>query len=100
MLLGHPFDHQDDQTDRERIVAKHFGADRFRRTDHPALDRKASHERLLEALEQMNVLGFLGSEIEDRADAPVVAEQLRARMIHQEGENELLDDAEDRQQMM
>ena len=50
--------------DRERIVAEHLGADRFGRADHLALDREAAHERCVEALEQMDVLGFLAGEVE------------------------------------
>ena len=76
-------------------MAQHFGADRFRRADHLALDREAADERRVEALEQMDVLGFLAGEVEDRADPPVVAAQVRPRMIEQEREDELLDDAED-----
>ena len=94
MLLGHPLDHQDDQADRERIVAEDLGADRFGRADHLALDREAADERCVEALEQMDVLGFLAGEVEQRADAPVVAAQLRPRMVEQEREDELLDDPE------
>ena len=78
-------------------MAKHFGADRFRRADHLALDREAAHEGGVEALEQMDVLGFLGGEVEQGADPPVVAAQARPRMIDQEGEDELLDHAENGQ---
>ena len=49
----------------------------------------------MKALEQMDVLGFLTGEIEDRAHAPVVAEQMRPRMIEQERQNEFFDDPED-----
>ena len=34
MLLRHPLDHQDNQPDRERIVAQYLGADIFGRADH------------------------------------------------------------------
>ena len=77
MALGHPLDHQDDQADRERVVAQHLGANRFRRTDQLALDREAADERGVEALEQMNVLGFLAREVEQGANPPVVAAQVR-----------------------
>ena len=73
---------------------EHLGADRFGRADHLAFDREAAHERGVEALEQMDVLGFLAGEVEDGADPPVVAEQLRPGMIEQEREDELLDHAE------
>ena len=62
-------------TDRERIVAQDLGADRLGRADHLAFDREAAHERGVEALEQMDVLGFLAREIEDRANPPVVSER-------------------------
>ena len=100
MLLRHPLDHQDDQRHRERIVAEHLGADRLGRADHLALDREAAHEGGVEALEQMDVLGFLAGEVEQGADAPVVLAQLATRMIEQEREDELLDDAEDREILM
>src|SRR5215204_1381076 len=77
MLLGHPLDHQDDEADRERIVAKHFGADRFRRPDHLALDREAPDESFVEPLKEVDVLRLLAREVEDCADPPVVAEQMR-----------------------
>ena len=37
MLLRHPLDHQDDEADRERIVAEDLRADRLGRADHLAL---------------------------------------------------------------
>ena len=80
--------------DRERIVAEDLGADRFGRADHLAFDREAPLERRVEALEQMDVLGFLAGEVEQRADPPVVAAQRRPRMVDQEREDELLDDPE------
>jgi hypothetical protein len=92
--LGHPFDHQDHQTDRERIVAEHLGADRLGRADHLALDREAALERVVEALEQMDVLGFLAGEVDQGAHAPVVAAQRGPRVIEQERQDELLDHAE------
>ena len=49
------------------------------------------------ALEQVDVLGFLAGEVEQRADAPVVIQQMRPGMIEHEGEDELLDHAEDAQ---
>jgi len=53
MGLRHPLDHQDQEADAQRVVAEHFGADRFRGPDHLALDGKAADERGMEALEQM-----------------------------------------------
>ena len=101
MLLGHPLDHQDDEADRERIVAEHLGADRFGRADHPAFDREAADEGGVEALEQMDVLGFLAGEVEERPHPPVVVVVQRgARVIDQEREDELLHDPEDRQILM
>ncbi len=97
MRLGHPLDHQDDQPDRERVVAEHLRADRLGRADHLAFDREAADERFVEALEQMDVLGFLAGEIEQGADPPVVVAQHRPRMVDQERKDELLDDPEDAQ---
>jgi hypothetical protein len=100
MLLAHPFDHQDHQADRERIMVENRGADVFGRPDHLALDGKAADERFVEALEQLDVLRFLAGEVEDRANAPVVAEQVRPRMVDDERQNELFDDDEDTKLLM
>jgi len=45
-------------------------------------------------------LGLLAGEVEQGADAVVVAVQLRAGMVEHEGEDELLHEAEDRQIFM
>ena len=81
-------------------MAQDFRDDRVRRTDDLALDRKAADERLVEALEQMDVLGFLAGEVEHRPDPPVVVRQMRTRMIEHERQDELLDDPEDREVLM
>jgi two-component system NtrC family sensor kinase len=94
MGLGHPLDHQDDQGDCERIVPKHFVGDRFGRADHRAGRAEAVGEELVEAPEQMEVLGFLAGEIEKRPDAIIVAAQLRPGEIEHEWQDEFLDQPE------
>ena len=54
----------------------------------------------MKALEQLYMLGLFAGEIEDRADLPVVAEQMRPRMIDDERKNELFDDPEDTKILM
>ena len=100
MLLRHPLDHEDDQADRERIVAEDFRADRFRRADHFARDREAADERFMEALEQVDVLRFLAGKVDQCPDPPVVAAQRGPRVVEQEGQDELFDDAEDTKVLM
>jgi hypothetical protein len=51
----------------------------------------------VEALEQMDVLGFLGGEVEQSPDLIIVLAQLGARVVEQEGEDKLFDDAENAQ---
>ena len=94
MGLGDPFDHQDDQGDRKWIVAQHLGGDRLGRADHRAGRLEAVGEQLVEASEEMNVLGFLAGEIEQGANAVVVSAQLRTGVIEDEGQNEFLDQPE------
>ena len=82
-------------------MTQDFGADFASRwTDDLAFDRKAADERLVKALEQVDVLGFLAGEIEDRPDPPVVVRQMRPRMIEEERQDELLDDPEDAEILM
>src|SRR5262249_14184575 len=47
-----------------------------------------------EALEELDVLGLLGRELEQRARAEVVPREARARVVEHEGQDELLDQAE------
>ena len=51
-------------------------------------------EQAVELAEQMDVLGFLAGEVEQGADAMVVAVQLRPGMVEHERQDELLDQAE------
>ena len=78
MVLGHPLDHQDDQRDRERIVAKHLGGDRLGRADHGAGRAEALGEQGVELAEQVDVLGLLAGEVEQGADAMIVARSAAA----------------------
>src|SRR5688572_10017690 len=94
VLLRHPFDHQDDEADRERIVAEDLVTDCLGWSDHWNFDREASDESCVEALEQMDVLRFLAGEVEQRANTPVILEQVRTGMVEQEGKDELLHHAE------
>src|SRR5690606_15869467 len=75
-------------------MTKHLVANGFRRPDDLAFDRETAGERRVEALEQMNVLGFLAREIEQRAHAIIVIVQLRPSMIEHEWQNELFNQSE------
>src|SRR5262249_25530811 len=52
-------------------------------------------ELVAEHLEELDVLGFLAGEGEQRARLLVVAGEPRPRMVEHEGQDELLDQAED-----
>ena len=78
--------------DRERVVAKHFRADRLGRADNLAFHREAADERRVEALEQVDVLRFLAREVEQGTNAPIVVHQMRPRMVEQERQDEFLHD--------
>src|SRR5687767_7250152 len=94
MALGHPLDLQDDERDRERVVAKNLGGDRLGRADRLAGRSEGLGEALVEKLEEVDVLRFLAGEVEQGADPMVVAVQLRTGMVEHEGEDELLHQAE------
>src|SRR4249919_1130755 len=81
-------------------MLEHLGADRFRWADHLALYRKAADKRRMEAFEEVDVLRFFASEIEDRSHPPVVTQKVRTRMVDHERKNELFDDAEDTKVLM
>jgi hypothetical protein len=94
VVLGHPLDHQDDQRDGERVVAKHLGADRVGRADHRAGRSEAAREQRVEQPEQVDVLGLLAGEVEQSADPVIVLVELRAGMVEHERQNELFDHTE------
>jgi len=70
-------------------------ADRLRRTDHLAFNREAADKRLVEALEQLDVLCFLAGEVQDRPDPPVITKKMWTRMVDHERKNELFHHPED-----
>ena len=94
MTLRHPFDMQDEQRHRERMMRQHLAADRVGRTDHVACGAEAAVEFLAEFPEQLNVLCFLGGKAEERADPVVVMVQLRPHMVEHERKDKLLDQPE------
>ena len=100
MHLRHPLDVEDDQSDAEHVVAKHLGGDRLRRADHRALMAETGGESGVEALEQFDMLGFLGGEVEQRPHPGIVAAQLRPRMVEHERQDEFLDHPEQAQIIM
>ena len=54
-------------------------------------------EDVAEALEEVDVLGLLAGELQQGPGAPVVVREVRPRMVEDEREDELLDEAEDRE---
>src|SRR3954466_7861481 len=94
MTLRHPFDMQDEQRDRERVIGQHLAADRVGRTDHAARGAETAVEFLAEFPKQLNVLRFLGGKAEECADPVVVLVQLRPHMVEHERKNKLLDQPE------
>ena len=76
-------------------MRQHLAGDRRCRADH--LDRRAEarQEGFAEALEEMDVLCLLGRELQQGAVAPVVGAEFGPGMIHHEGQDEFLDQAED-----
>ena len=71
--------------------------DRVRRTDDFAVDVEALDELFLEAAEQMDVFCFLAREFQERAGAVVLAVDVGPRVVEHEGQDEFLDQTEDRQ---
>ena len=93
--LRHPLDLQDHERHGERVVRQHRARDRraaarSRRSGVP----KPRCELLAEALEEVDVLRLLAREREQRADAVVVAVELRPRVVEHERQDELLHEAE------
>ena len=78
---GNPFDVEDRDAGPERAVRQHETRDILGRSDEVALAAEACLEFLAEALEQVNVLGFLAGKLKQRAHAVVVAGKLRTGMI-------------------
>jgi hypothetical protein len=94
VALGHPFEMQDQQRHRQRLVLQHGLGDHLGRADHLALRAEALLELGTEALEEIDVLGLLPGELQEGAAARVIAGEAWARVIEQEGQDELLDQAE------
>ena len=92
--LGHPFDLQDQQRHRQRMVRQHSPPDLLGRTDHGAGRAEARLELALEGAEQVNVLGFLAGEAQSARVRRSSLAQQRPRMVEHERQDELLDQAE------
>lgn len=82
--------------DAERLVAQHFRRDRLRRADDLAGHAEARGEGRMEAPEQVNMLRFLGRELEERPDAFILAAHIAPHLVEHEGEDEFLHETEDR----
>ena len=80
----------------KRMMRENVLGHRLGRTDDLARDRKALGELLLEAAEELDVLGLLAGEFQIGAGAIVLAVDVGARVIEHEGQDEFLDQAEDR----
>ena len=77
------------------MVREHGAGDLLRRTDDLAAAAEPALELLAEALEELDVLGLLAGEAEQRAHPTGVGVQLRAGVIEDEGQDELLDQPEE-----
>src|SRR5262245_33978882 len=95
--LGHPLDLEGDEGDRERVVGEDLAGDDVAGAYRPALGAEALAEILPEAAEELDVLRLLAGELEEGSDARVVPAELRPRVVDDEGEDELLDEAERRE---
>ncbi len=92
--LGHPFDGEGRDRHRQRVVGEHRLGDVPRWPDRVDLDRKSRAELLGEAVEQVDVLGLLARELQERADLVVVGPEVRPGLVEHEGKDELLHQAE------
>lgn len=88
---------QDGERHAERVVGEHGSRDLVWRADDFAAHAKAPLELVAKAPEQVDVLGLLRGEAEQRAHAVVVAAQQRAGVIEHERQDELLYQAENAQ---
>ena len=86
---------EDQQRDRERLVGQHSLGHRLGRADDGAGRAEARLELLLEALEQVDVLGLLARELQEGAGPRVVRRQPRPGVVEQEGQDEFLDQPEE-----
>ena len=94
VLLDEPLDVEREERHRQRAIAEHLGRHRRRRPDHVAAMAEASVELFAEALEELDVLGLLARELDERPGPVVVRRQPRPRVVEHEGEDELLHEPE------
>lgn len=72
VTLRHPLDVQDDERDGQWVMGENGLGDLFGRPDDRAPGAEAALEILGEALEQLDVLGLFGGELQESARAVVV----------------------------
>src|SRR5262249_40257124 len=94
MTLRHPLDVQDRQSDRQGIVRQDRFRNLIRRPDDRARYAEDALELLTEAFEEVNVFRLLARELQQGARPVIIALQLRTGVIHDERQNELLDQSE------
>src|SRR5687768_5322580 len=94
VLLRHPLDSQDDECHTKRTVREDSLSDFFCRSNRFAVSHEACFELFRELFEQVNVLGLFACELQERTSAIVVFIQVRSDVVENEGQNELLDEAE------
>ena len=82
---------QNRNPDSQRTVRKHEPLHVLCGAYKVTLAAETSFEFLPEALEKVNVLRFFAGKLEQSPDAIIVSRELRPRMIHHVGENELFD---------
>src|SRR6185369_11537480 len=97
MSLRHPFDMKDQQRNCQRRMREHSLSDFGRRADNGTLSGEPSFEFLRETFEQLNVFCFFTGKLQESANTIIVVIERRADVIQYERENELLDQAKDRE---
>lgn len=90
VALRHPLDMQDGQRDSQGMVRQHRTGDSLGWTDHITTDAKPVEKFFPEALEQLNVLGFLGGKFKQGACSIVIFRQRGARMVQHKRQNEIV----------
>src|SRR5215470_14487054 len=94
MSLLHPLDVKDDEGHSQRMMRENRPRNFVRRPDGLAWRSKTLLEFGGKLFEQLDVLGLLAGELQKSPRLVVVLVQMRADMVEDKGQNELLDQAE------
>ena len=94
--LRHPFDVQDRDGYSQRIVCEHGGRDSFRRANYSAGHAETALELFAEPFEELDVFCLFACKLQQRTRA-IIFRQCLPRVVDDEGQNELFDQAKDGQ---